>query len=205
VRRDNRATAIAIALASTARPASCPPISRESSGNVDETVVALTFGSLLPFGVLVLALADGVTVGNSPDGSPSPLVVAMLPSLRLGTYVPGIPSPTPLSVDDEPEPDVELEAAVTSIVALASADVAFVALTVAVSVIFSPSGAASRTRTAATSSSLWLVGKAPTVQTSPLASEQTLKYGDCTCAALPRLTETVAPSASATVLQTKIS
>jgi hypothetical protein len=159
----------------------------------------------LPFGVLVLALADGVTVGNSPDGL-SPLVVVRPPSLRLGTYVLGIPSPTPplVDVELEPEPDVELEA-VTSIVALASADVAFVALTVAVSVIFSPFGAASRTRTAATSSSLWLVGKSPTVQTSPLASEQTLKYGDCTCAALPRLTETVAPSASATVLQTKIS
>jgi hypothetical protein len=116
-----------------------------------------------------------------------------------------IPSPTPLSVDVELEPDEELEAAVTSMVALASADVAFVALTVAVSVIFSPFGAASRTRTAATSSSLWLVGKSPTAQPSPFASEQTLKYGDCTCAAPPRLTETVAPSASATVLQTKIS
>ena len=70
--------------------------------------MALTFGSLLPFGVLVLALADGVTVGNSPDGSPSPLVVARPPSLRLGTYVLEIPSPTPLSVDVESEPDVEL-------------------------------------------------------------------------------------------------
>jgi hypothetical protein len=74
-----------------------------------------------------------------------------------------------------------------------------------VSVIFSPADAASRTCTAATSSSLWLVGKSPTVQTASLACAQTRKYGASTSAALPVLTETVTASASAPVLQTKIS
>jgi hypothetical protein len=203
VRRDNRAIAIAIALASTARPASCPPIKRESSGRVDDTVVASTFRSFLPLAG-ALALAAGVTVGNSPAGS-LPLMVVRPPSDRLGIYVPGSESPTPLvDVDVDVELDEELEAA-TSIVALASKDVALVALAAAVSVIFSPFGAASRTRTAATSSSLWLVGRSPSVQTASLASEQTLKYGASTSVALPVPTETVAPSASAPVLQTKIS
>lgn len=194
--------AIAIALASTARPASCPPIRRESSGRVDDTVAASTCGSLLPLPA-VLALADGVTVGNSPDGLL--LVVAKAPSDRAGTSAPGIESPSPaVDVELEPDEDEELEAT-TSIVALASNDVALLALAVAVSVIFSPAAAASRTRTAATISSLWLVGRSPTVQTAPLASEQTLKYGASTSAALPVLTETVTPSASAPVLQTKIS
>ena len=89
---------------------------------------------------------------------------------------PGSESPASFAVPvSEPSPalDEELEA-VTSTVASASKDVALLALAVAVSVIFSPADAASRTRTAARSASLWLVGRSPTVQTVPSAAEQTL-------------------------------
>ncbi len=98
----------------------------------------------------------------------------------------------------------ELEAT-TSIVALASNDLALLALAVAVSVIFSPEVAAPPTEAAATSSSLWLVSRSPTVQTAPFATGHTVNFGAATCATEPILTVTVAPSLSAPVLHTKTS
>ncbi len=86
VRSDNLATTMVIAAASTARPASCPPISFGSIGNDDATV-----STLVPpcfFGVAALPSADGaelgVMVGNRPLRPPGV------------TVVPGNPGPEPL-------------------------------------------------------------------------------------------------------------
>src|SRR5207245_7095986 len=66
VRSDSLATTIVIAAASTARPASWPPMRRGSSGSADEAWEALV---TLPAS-LCGSLADdeevGVTVGNRP-------------------------------------------------------------------------------------------------------------------------------------------
>ena len=62
--------AIAIAAASRTSPASCPPMRRESSGRVADAVVASDcLGSFVAWPDAALALPDGETVGNSPDGS----------------------------------------------------------------------------------------------------------------------------------------
>ena len=143
--------AIAIALARTTRPASCPPMRREFSGSVADAVVASgclgSFGAR-PAGALVLV--DGETVGKSPDGSVGEVNAPLgnAGSDVPGSDVPGSVSPTAGAGDG----DVEL-AATTSIVASAWKEVDLLAFAVAVSVICSPAGAASRTRAAATSSS----------------------------------------------------
>jgi hypothetical protein len=196
--------AMAIALARTARPASCPPMRRESSGSVADTVVASAFfGSFLFWPGAPVADDEGETVGNSPDGSVGEV------SEPSGSEIPGSESPTDELVDEsegELEPEVvEVLAATTLIVAALSNEVALLAFTVAVSVIFSPTGAASRTRTAASSSSLCFVGKSPTVQASPFGAGHTVNCGDSTCVVLPMLTVTVAVLLSAPVLHTYIS
>jgi len=65
--------AIAMAQASTTKPASCPPISRGLSGSVAETATARTRSALRPVDAaapeLGLALGLGETVGKSPEGS----------------------------------------------------------------------------------------------------------------------------------------
>jgi hypothetical protein len=190
--------AVAIAAARTARPASCPSMRRESSGRIDDTVVAsaVAFFPALP---LVLAPDVGDTVGNSPDGF-EPVGEVSAPSD--GVDVPG--SESPAFADVEAGLDAGFEAT-TSIVALDWKEVALRARTVAVRVIFSPAEADLRTPTAASSSSLWLVSKSPTVQTSPRGCEHTVKRGASTSATLLMLTVTLAPSLSAPVLHTKIS
>jgi hypothetical protein len=198
VRRDNRTMAMAIAAARRARPASCPPMRRELSGRVDDTMDAsLAVGFFL---ALAPAPAVGETVGNSPDGLESTGEVSEL-SEGVPTDVPG--SELSAFADVEVDPDVEV-GATTSIVALAWKEVALLARAVAVRVIFSPADADLRTPAAATSSSLWLVSKSPTVQTSPLGCEHTVKPGASTCATLLMRTVTVAASLSAPVLHTKI-
>lgn len=70
--------AIAIAPASTASPASCPPMMRELIGSVAEAVVAPgpweewpgTTAPALGLDPPGLTTGLGETVGNSPDGSP---------------------------------------------------------------------------------------------------------------------------------------
>jgi hypothetical protein len=199
VRRDNRTIAMANAAARTARPASCPPMRRELSGRVDDTMAASLAVWFFPD--LPVVFAAGDTVGNSPDGLPSAGEVSE-PSGGVYTDVPG--SESPAFADVDVGPDVELGAA-TSIVALARKEVALLARAVAVRVILSPAGAALPTLAAATSSSLWLVSKSPTVQTSPLGCEHTVKPGAATSGTFFIRTVTVATSLSAPVLHTKIS
>jgi hypothetical protein len=58
-----------MAAASTTRPASCPPISRGSSGRVSPADVALILRARLAEGAAAaLVLGCGDTVGNSPPG-----------------------------------------------------------------------------------------------------------------------------------------
>jgi hypothetical protein len=110
---------------------------------------------------------------------------------------------SPALSDVEPAPESEVEAT-TSIVASAWKDVALLARAVAVRVIFSPADAELPTLAAATSSSLWLVSKSPTVQTSPLGCEHTVKPGASTSATFVMRTVTLAVLLSAPVLHTKI-
>ncbi len=134
---------------------------RESSGSVADAVVASGGGgSFVVWPAAAPVLVVGATVGNSPDGSVGEV------NAPLGNggsdVVPGSVLPGTTGSGE-----VELAAA-TAIVASAWKEVALLAFAVAVSVICSPAVAASRARTPATSSSAWLVGKSPTVQTSPL-------------------------------------
>jgi hypothetical protein len=170
---------------------------------VADTVVASAFFGSFFWPGAPAADDVGETVGNSPDGSVGEV------SEPSGSEIPGSESPTDELADedeDELEPEVvEVLAATTLIVAALSNEVALLAFTVAVSVIFSPTGAASRTRTAASSSSLCCVGKSPTVQASPFGAGHTVNCGDSTCVVLPMLTVTVAVLLSAPVLHTYIS
>lgn len=86
-RRDSRAIAMAIAPASTASPASWPPMRRGSSGSVAEVASALMRCGRRPFTAVPaefgLALAAGDTVGNRLVGFcgevPVPGKIATLP------------------------------------------------------------------------------------------------------------------------------
>jgi hypothetical protein len=112
VRSDRRATATAMAPASTARPMSWPPMRRGSSGRVADAVVM----SACLRGPPALAgpepgLGEGETVGNSPDapggeavaagsgGSPPPGEVSVAGS---GGSVPRAPGtvPSPVGLGD---------------------------------------------------------------------------------------------------------
>jgi hypothetical protein len=168
---------------------------RELSGRTDETMDA----SVAVFTPLPLLPDAGATVGNNPDGLESPGEVSAV-SGGVDTDVPG--SESPAFSDVEVDPDVEF-AAFTSIVASAWKEVALLARAVAVRVIFSPAEAEVPTVAAATSSSLWLVSKSPTVQTSLLACGHTVKPGAATCATLFMPTVTLAVPLSAPVLHTK--
>jgi len=75
VRSDSRATTIVIAAARTARPASCPPISRGSSGSADEAWVIPASLCVCLFCGVAGGDVCGVTTGNRPD-SPAGLIVA---------------------------------------------------------------------------------------------------------------------------------
>ena len=191
--------AIAIAAASRTSPASCPPMRRESSGRVADAVVASDcLGSFVaPPEAAALPLDEGETVGNSPDGSVGEV------NAPLGNGGNDVPGTTAGSGGTVPETGAGLDAT-TLIVALALEEVAPLPFAVAVSVIFSPTDAASRTRAPATISSDWLVGSSPTVQTAPLDCGHTENFGASTFAALPTLTVTVVPGLAAPVLQTKI-
>jgi hypothetical protein len=152
---------------------------------------------------VALGLVEGETVGNSPDGSVGEVNA---PLGSAGNVLPGTVGSGGIESEPEPEPEPELDFdAATPIVALAWKEVAPLAFAVAVSVIFSPADAASRTRAPATISSDWLVGKSPTVQTSPRGCGHTVNVGAFTFAAFPTLTVTVVSRLSARVLQTKIS
>jgi hypothetical protein len=245
--------AMTIAVARTARPASCPPMRRVSSGRVADTFCPLErFKAFLvesPAGDGEIG-PTGETVGNSPDESPIGEVSAPPgPSGRAGGDPDGIvplaglgsadadggevsaPPVPPGSGGGDPDGGVLLaglgsgdadgggvplagircrdadggRAATTLIVAAEWKEWALLARAVAVSVIRSPEGAALRTKEPATSSSLWPVGKSPTVQTLPLGPGHTVNRGAPTCAVLPMAAVMLTPRASVTVLQTQIS
>jgi len=193
VRRDKRAIAIVIALAKTTSPASCPPMRRELSGRVADTVVASACRWL--FADLPDAPASvGETVGKSPVG----LVGGVNPLGKGGSEVPDTALPGSFGDGDADSDEI------TSTVALLLKDRALLARAVAVRVTFSPTEAASRTRAPATSSSLWPVGKSPRVHRSPLGCGHTVNRGASTFAAFPMLTTTLEFTLSASVLHTQI-
>jgi len=148
----------------------------------------------------VPVLVVGETVGKSPDGSVGEVNA---PLGSAASDVPGSDVPGSVLPGTTGGGEDELDAT-TSIVASASKEVDLLAFAVAVSVIFSPTDAASRTRAPATISSAWPVGRSPTVQTSLLACGHTENVGATTFAALPTLTVTVVPRLSAPVLHTQI-
>jgi hypothetical protein len=132
----------------------------------------------------------GEMVGKSPDGSPFGDVSAPLGSA-------GDPDPRVLlgrlgSVDADADGD-GVAAAITPTVAAEWKARALLARAVAVSVICSPEDAPLRTNEAATSTSLWPVGRAPTVQTSPLGFGHTVNRAASTCATLPMTAVTLTP------------
>ena len=70
MRRDSRATAIVMAAASTARPMTCPPMSRTSSGRPAERSIILVECPWLRVAVAPEADGDGDTCGNAEPRSP---------------------------------------------------------------------------------------------------------------------------------------
>jgi len=85
-RRDSLAIAMVTAPASTASPASCPPIRRASSGTVAATVAACRTARGLACGRVsdpVPVEGEAPTVGNRPDGfvgeMPVPEIVGNVP------------------------------------------------------------------------------------------------------------------------------
>lgn len=164
---------------------------RLSSGSVADTSRALArFKTLGARPVRALGPGlEGETVGNSPDGSPFGLVYAPLGSEGTGA---GATVGRLGSGDGDGEGDVVL-AATTLMVAAEWNEPAFVARTVAVSVIRSPETAALRTNAPATSSSLWPVGSVPTEQTSAFGFGHTVNRGALTCATFPRVAVTRTP------------
>jgi hypothetical protein len=174
-RSESRAMAIAIAPASTARPASCPPMSRGLSGRVAEVVAARMRLALrsecVPALEPALALGAGETVGKSPDGS----VELVPPRLGSGGSVTGGGVLLAGVLGDG-----AAETATAAAEALKAA--APVPLAAAASLICSPRSAAFRTLTVACSSSDCPSARLPTLQTAPLELGQTVKRGESTCA-----------------------
>lgn len=91
MRSDSLAIPIAMAAASTASPASCPPIMRGSSGSDEAVEVAfVTFRLLCPTGLLDDGVELGVTVGNKLLRPPGVTVVPGSPGVVVGNG-PGTP------------------------------------------------------------------------------------------------------------------
>jgi hypothetical protein len=87
-RRDSLAMAMVTAPASTASPASCPPMRRASSGTVAAAVAACRTARGLACGRVsdpVPGVGEAPTVGNRPDGSvgemPVPEIVGSVPDV----------------------------------------------------------------------------------------------------------------------------
>lgn len=188
-------TAMAIAPNSTARPTSCPPISRASSGSVADALAAACLAEcgLTPgkFGVPVLGLVLGGTVGNSPAGL---LGEVPVPG-SAGSEVGGSVTPGRLALT--------VGVRTTTSVADPESDRDPLADALAVSLTCSPSGAVDCTSTAASSSSTWPVGRLPTLHVVPSGTGQTMKLGASTWRADPTLARTLVPELAAVVLHTQ--
>jgi hypothetical protein len=198
--------AIAMALASTARPASCPPMSRGSSGTIADAVttrVTRFFAGGKPR--LLLALGVGVRpgagemVGNRPTGLPTP-----------------VPVPTPAAGGSETGGSVIVDgggevvptdvclALVTTIDPDPVKECVAVPEAVAVSWTCSPLVAALPTAAVACSSSAWPGGRVPMPQAAEPELGQTVKCGAPTCLTcatwMPTVTDLLVPL----VLQTQM-
>lgn len=94
-RRDSLAIAMVTAPARTASPASCPPMSRASSGTVAASVAACSTARGLACGRMrepVPGVGEAPTVGKRPDGSvgeiPVPEIVGSVP--EFGSVIKGL-------------------------------------------------------------------------------------------------------------------
>src|SRR6266496_561881 len=177
-RSDSRAMAIVMAIARTARPASCPPIRRGFSGSGSEADVALIArerrwpGAARMTGRLVDGCGD--TVGNRPAG----LVRAAAESGAGGSGGSGGAGAGAGEVGVG-EGEGETETILSEAAALP--EVAPFAFAFAVSLTCRPAWAAFRTFTWTCSSSACLFGRFPRVQVDPLAFGQTENRGVPTC------------------------
>lgn len=178
LRSDSRAMAIAMAPARTARPASCPPIRRGSSGTIAEAVAART-GRFLAAGkprlALGLGLESGETVGNSPAGSPGVIPVPVAGGTVTGGSV---------TVDAGGGVGVTVGGALADVTVTepdALKDRVLFPEAVAVSSTCSPFVAALWTQAAACSSSACPAGRAPSPHVEVPEPGQTVKCGEPTC------------------------
>ncbi len=145
MRSDSLATTIVIAAASTASPASWPPIRRGSSGRADE--VCVTPASLLAFAALDGdGDGRGVTVGNRPVRPAGVIVVPGTGANVGGGSAGGVDG----GVDGGPEPP--WPGCPTTMVTAASAGESDLAATVTASVIALPAVAVDLIRSATFSS-----------------------------------------------------
>ena len=187
-RSDSRAMAIATAPASTASPASWPPMIRELIGSVADAVVAPgprcewpgTATPGLGLEGAGLAAGSGETVGNSPAGSPGRLDVPGSGCSGGGGTVTGgnggkEPVPGGDVLGDGPGPLPCLAGAATTTVRAAWPLNEPWAVARPVSLTCSPSAADLPTLTLTCSSSDWPTGRSPRRQTDRTRSGQTVK------------------------------
>lgn len=180
---------IVIAAASTASPASCPPIRRGSSGRVEAVGVIRTPDPerVLPPG---LGVALGVTTGNSPDRSVGDTVEPTSDGNVTGGNA---------GIDD-----VGVGEGLgwpTKAVTAASAGDSAVPCTDMVSVNCSPTSAVTPTRDLTISSNAWLAGSEPIEQTVLCADGHRLNLGDRS--ARPLILAVAVTRLAGTVLQTQ--
>lgn len=168
-RSDSRAIAIVTAPASTASPASCPPMRRASTGTVDAASAARKtargFGDGST-GEPVLGVGLAWTVGNRPDG-----LVGETPVPEIaGRLVPG----GKLMVG---ELGMVAFAATTTSDAVPLNDRAPEAMASAEMRTCPPTVAVDRTGTLARSSVAWPTGRFPTGHLAPFGSGHTVNVG----------------------------
>jgi hypothetical protein len=170
VRSDRRAIAIVTAPASTASPASCPPIRRVSSGTVAAASAACTSARALADGSPsepVVGVGLAWTVGNRPAG-----LVAETPVPDIaGSVVPG----GKLTTADELGMGVLAETTTSDAVPMNDREPEAVAL--AEMRTGPPMVAVDRTGRLTCSSAAWPVGRFPTEQVTPLGWGHTVNVG----------------------------
>jgi hypothetical protein len=201
LRSESRAIAIAMAPASTARPASCPPISRGSSGTIAEAVSARTGRCFLAAGkprlALGLGLESGETVGNSPAG---------LPGVRPVPVAGGTDTGGSVTVDAGGGVGVAVGGALADVTVTepdALKDRVLFPEAVAVSSTCSPLVAALWTQEAACNSSACPAGRVPIPHFEVPEPGQTVKCGDFTCPTCATRNEIVTDLLVPCVLQTQ--
>lgn len=204
-RTDSLTIAIAIAPASTARPAIWPPRRRASSGTSAAVVLPLRAERALAGGRLTdpVPVDDAPTVGKRPAGFVGEtLVPAMGDTVPLGAGVVALVTGVGVGVG------LAVVATTTSVAWLmnCSPSAGGVANTVADICHCCPTIADVGTSTTASSSSAWPVDKSPSVHVLPLDSGQTMNAGDPNVGALSTLslTTTSAPVLNACSVHTHI-